>query len=435
MQSKPHINIAVIGHINAGKSTTTGHLLYKCGEIDKSALEKARQEAIHLNKDTYSFAFLLDKLKTERERGTTINVSYSSFSTLKFHFSIIDVPGHRNFLKNMIRGTTQADAALLIIAGGAGEFEVGVSSEGQTNEHILLAYTLGVKQMIVCINKMDEDSVSWSETRYNKIKKEVSEYLKKVGYNPDKISFIPISGWTGENLVEKCDSKDGSWYEGCTLIQALDNLIPPKRLSDKPLRIPICDVYKIGGYGTVIAGKIESGTIRPYTCLKFGLTGIAAECRTIKTHIKHLPEAQAGQIVGVHVKAIGMRDVKIGDLCGEGKRDPPMACKEFTAQIVIINHANGVRNGYTPVLNCHTSHVPCRFDKILAKVDRKTNKIIEENPEVLCNGDYGIVKMIPIKGLCIENFSEYPALGRFVMRDMKKVVAVGIVKTVIKICK
>eukprot|EP01022_Parablepharisma_sp_SALTPOND_P012629 TRINITY_DN1624_c0_g1_i2.p1 TRINITY_DN1624_c0_g1~~TRINITY_DN1624_c0_g1_i2.p1 ORF type:complete len:270 (+),score=25.29 TRINITY_DN1624_c0_g1_i2:322-1131(+) len=256
-KEKPHINLVVIGHVDSGKSTSTGHLIYKCGGIDKRTIEKFEKEAAERGKGSFKYAWVLDKLKAERERGITIDVSLWKFSTEKYYFTIIDAPGHRDFIKNMISGTSQADVSLLVVAASQGEFETGISSEGQTREHALLAYTLGVKQMIVAINKMD--NVNWSEERYQEIKREVNEYLKKVGYSTDKILFVPISGWTGDGLLEP--SPRMQWYTGPTLIQALDTVVPPKRPTDKPLRLPIQDVYKIQGIGTVPAGRIETGVI------------------------------------------------------------------------------------------------------------------------------------------------------------------------------
>ena len=236
-KEKNHINLVVIGHVDSGKSTSTGHLIYKCGGIDKRTIEKFEKEAAEMGKGSFKYAWVLDKLKAERERGITIDIALWKFETAKSVFTIIDAPGHRDFIKNMITGTSQADAAILIIAAGQGEFEAGISKEGQTREHALLAFTMGVKQMIVAINKMDDKSVNYSQERYTEIKKEVSDYLKKIGYNPEKIEFIPISGWNGDNMLEKSDNM--KWYNGPTLIEALDSLVPPKRPKDKPLRLPL----------------------------------------------------------------------------------------------------------------------------------------------------------------------------------------------------
>jgi elongation factor 1-alpha len=236
-KEKSHINLVVIGHVDSGKSTSTGHLIYKCGGIDKRTIEKFEKEADEMGKGSFKYAWVLDKLKAERERGITIDIALWKFETSKGVFTIIDAPGHRDFIKNMITGTSQADVAILIIAAGQGEFESGISKEGQTREHALLAFTMGVKQMIVCINKMDDKSVTYGEDRYKEIKKEVADYLKKVGYNPEKINFIPISGWHGDNMVDR--SENMPWYKGPILIDALDALEPPKRPKDKALRLPL----------------------------------------------------------------------------------------------------------------------------------------------------------------------------------------------------
>ena len=243
VKEKTHINLVVIGHVDAGKSTTTGHLIYKCGGIDKRTIEKFEKEAAELGKASFKYAWVLDNLKAERERGITIDIALWKFESPKFYFTVIDAPGHRDFIKNMITGTSQADIAILVIDSSVGGFEAGISKDGQTREHALLAFTLGVKQMIVACNKMDDVSVKYGEGRYKEIKAEVSTYLKKVGYKPMKIPFVPISGWMGDNMIDK--STNMPWYKGPYLLEALDNANPPKRPSDKPLRLPLQAVYKL----------------------------------------------------------------------------------------------------------------------------------------------------------------------------------------------
>merc|ERR1712151_896179 len=260
-KEKDRINLVVIGHVDSGKSTTTGHLIYKCGGIDQRTIKKYEKESAESGKGTFKYAWVLDKLKAERERGITIDIALWKFESAKRIFTIIDAPGHRDFIKNMITGTSQADAAILMIAGAEGEFESGFSKDGQTREHALLAQTMGVKQMIVAINKMDDRSVNYSEKRYKEIKDELTTYLKKVGYNPAKIEFIPISGWEGDNMIDR--SENMPWYKGPFLLEALDNVNPPKRPTEKPLRLPLQDVYKIGGIGTVPVGRVETGVVKP----------------------------------------------------------------------------------------------------------------------------------------------------------------------------
>jgi len=424
------VNLVVIGHVDAGKSTTTGHLIYKCGGIDKRTIEKFEKEAAELGKSSFKYAWVLDNLKAERERGITIDIALWKFETPKFHYTVIDAPGHRDFIKNMITGTSQADVALLVVASGVGEFEAGISKEGQTREHGLLAFTLGVKQMIVGVNKMDDSSVMYGQGRYDEIMTEVSAYLKKVGYKPAKIPFIPISGWNGDNMIEK--SPNMAWYKGPTLLEALDNVNPPKRPTDKPLRLPLQDVYKIGGIGTVPVGRVETGVIKPGMVVQFAPNGICTEVKSVEMHHESLPEAVPGDNVGFNVKNVSVKDIKRGNVASDSKNDPAMGCANFTAQVIIMNHPGQIQKGYSPVLDCHTAHVACKFADISQKMDRRSGKTLEENPKFVKNGDACIATLEPSKPMCVEAFSEYPPLGRFAVRDMRQTVAVGVIKAVEK---
>ena len=430
MKTKAHINLVVIGHVDSGKSTTTGHLIYKCGGIDKRVIEKFEKEAESMGKGSFKYAWVLDKLKAERERGITIDIALWKFETAKCYFTIIDAPGHRDFIKNMITGTSQADCAVLVVASGTGEFEAGISKEGQTREHALLAFTLGVKQMIVAINKMDDKSVKYGEDRYLEIRKEVSAYLKKVGYNPDKIDFVPVSGWVGDNMIEK--SPNTPWYKGRTLLEALDELQPPKRPTEKPLRLPLQDVYKIGGIGTVPVGRVETGIMKPMDIVTFAPVNLTTEVKSIEMHHESLPEAQPGDNVGFNVKNVSVKDLRRGYVVGLLKNDPPMETGDFTAQVIILNHPGQICNGYAPVLDCHTAHIACKFEKIETKIDRRSGKELEKEPKFIKSGDAAIVKLAPSKPMCVEVFTEYPPLGRFAVRDMRQTVAVGVIKGVNK---
>ena len=425
-KDKVHINLVVIGHVDSGKSTSTGHLIYKCGGIDKRTIEKFEKEAAEMGKASFKYAWVMDKLKSERERGITIDISLWQFETAKYHFTIIDAPGHIDFIKNMITGTSQADCAILMIASPQGEFEAGISKEGQTREHALLAFTLGVKQMIVCMNKMDEKSVNFSQDRYNEIKKEVELFLKKVGYKPEEIPFIPISGWNGDNMLER--SPNSPWYTGPILIEALDKIIPPKRPTEKPLRLPLQDVYKIGGIGTVPVGRVETGIIKPGMTVSFAPGDVKTEVKSVEMHHTSIPEAIPGDNVGFNVKGLSTKDIKRGYVCGDAKNDPPREVESFLAQVIIMNHPGQIENGYCPVLDCHTAHIACKFTEIQSKIDRRTGKAIEEEPKAVKNGDSALIILTPTKPMCVESFSEYPPLGRFAVRDMKQTVAVGVVK-------
>jgi elongation factor 1-alpha len=429
-KEKLHINLVVIGHVDAGKSTTTGHLIYKCGGIDKRTIEKFEKEAAELGKSSFKYAWVLDNLKAERERGITIDIALWKFQSPKYYFTVIDAPGHRDFIKNMITGTSQADVAILVVASGVGEFEAGVSKEGQTREHALLAYTLGVKQMIVCVNKMDDSSVKYGEGRYSEIKSEVSIYLKKVGYKPMKIPFVPISGWAGDNMIDR--STNMPWYKGPYLLEALDNVNPPKRPVDKPLRLPLQDVYKIGGIGTVPVGRVETGILKPGMVVTFSPAQLSTEVKSVEMHHESLPEAVPGDTVGFNVKNLSVKEIRRGFVAGDSANDPPAPTADFNAQVIVLNHPGQISNGYSPVLDCHTAHVACKFKSIEQKMDRRSGKVLEENPKFVKSGDACMVTLEPSKPMCVEVFTEYPPLGRFAVRDMRQTVAVGVIKGVNK---
>merc|ERR1711909_498 len=331
-QEKVHINIVVIGHVDSGKSTTTGHLIYKCGGIDKRTIEKFEKEAAEMGKGSFKYAWVLDKLKAERERGITIDIALWKFETVKYYVTIIDAPGHRDFIKNMITGTSQADCGVLIVAAGVGEFEAGISKNGQTREHALLAFTLGVKQLIIGINKMDNTEPPYSEKRFTEISGEVTNYIKKIGYNPKAVAFVPISGWHGDNMLEP--SSNMTWFKGWaverkegnasgkTLFEALDSILPPKRPTDKALRLPLQDVYKIGGIGTVPVGRVETGILKPGMVVTFAPAGITTEVKSVEMHHESLPEALPGDNVGFNVKNVSIKEIKRGNVCGDTKADP-----------------------------------------------------------------------------------------------------------------
>jgi len=429
-KEKLHINLVVIGHVDAGKSTTTGHLIYKCGGIDKRTIEKFEKEAAELGKSSFKYAWVLDNLKAERERGITIDIALWKFQSPKYYFTVIDAPGHRDFIKNMITGTSQADVAILVVASGVGEFEAGVSKEGQTREHALLAYTLGVKQMIVCVNKMDDSSVKYGESRYSEIKSEVSIYLKKVGYKPMKIPFVPISGWAGDNMIDR--STNMPWYKGPFLLEALDLVNPPKRPVDKPLRLPLQDVYKIGGIGTVPVGRVETGVLKPGMVVTFAPAQLSTEVKSVEMHHESLVQAVPGDNVGFNVKNLSVKEIRRGFVAGDSTKDPPCPTADFNAQVIVLNHPGQISNGYSPVLDCHTAHVACKFKEITQKMDRRSGKVLEENPKFVKSGDACMVTLEPSKPMCVEVFTEYPPLGRFAVRDMRQTVAVGVIKGVSK---
>jgi len=444
-KTKLHINVVVIGHVDSGKSTTTGHLIYKCGGIDKRTIDKFEKEAAELGKGSFKYAWVLDKLKAERERGITIDIALWKFETEKYYVTVIDAPGHRDFIKNMITGTSQADCAILIIAAGTGEFEAGISKDGQTREHALLAYTLGVKQLIVAVNKMD--TTKWSGDRFEEIKKETTNFIKKVGFNPKEVAFVPISGFNGDNMIEGSDNCP--WYKGwtmmsklqkvelkgTTLLNAIDSIDEPTRPTDKPLRLPLQDVYKIGGIGTVPVGRVETGVIKPGMVVAFAPAGVTTEVKSVEMHHEQIPEGLPGDNVGFNVKNVSIKDIRRGNVCSDSKNDPAMEAASFNAQVIVLNHPGQISAGYTPVLDCHTAHIACKFAELIEKIDRRTGKVMEPSPKFVKSGDAAIVKLVSQKPLCVESYADYPPLGRFAVRDMRQTVAVGVIKSVEKASK
>ncbi len=400
------MNIVVIGHVDSGKSTTTGHLLVKLGEFDERTLDKLKQAAEEKGKGTFYFAHIMDTTKDEQERGITINCTLRPFKTAVRGYTIIDAPGHKDFIKNMIVGACQADACILMVTAGKNEFEAGFSADGTTKEHALLAFTMGVKQIIVAVNKMDDANVNYSQDRYNEIKDEVGNYLDSIGYKKDEIPFVPISGWKGDNIQEK--SANLPWYTGPTLCAALDNLKPPKRPIKKPLRLPIQSILTVKGVGTIITGRVETGVLKPLMKLTSAPTGVSAEVKTVEMHHTNVEAAFPGDNVGVSLKGLD-KDTKIkrGEVFGETSNNPPKPVTEFTAQIVIMKHPKGVKPGYTPILDLHTLHMACKFETFVSKIDRKTGEVVEENPTILKNGDVGMVRIKSNKPICVETFKDF----------------------------
>ncbi|RJS93645.1 translation elongation factor EF-1 subunit alpha [Candidatus Bathyarchaeota archaeon] len=426
-EEKPHLNLVIIGHVDHGKSTTMGHLLYLAGAIDDRTIKQYEEEAERLGKETFKFAWVLDSLKEERERGLTIDLRFLKFETPHYFFTVIDAPGHRDFVKNMITGASQADAAVLFVSAKKGEFEAGIGPGGQTREHAFLAFTLGVRQMVVAINKMDDPSVNWSQERYEEIKKEISRMLRLVGYNPDNIHFVPTSGWTGDNLVKKSDKMP--WYKGPTLYEALDSFkLPPKPI-DKPLRIPIQDVYTITGVGTVPVGRVETGVLKEGDKIIIMPANKIGEVKSIETHHVRIQRAEPGDNIGFNVRGISKKDIRRGDVVGHPD-NPPTVAKEFIGQIIVIHHPTAIAAGYTPVLHAHTAQVACRFAELIKKIDPRTGQTIEEKPAFLKTGDSALVRFQPLRPIAIETYTEFPEIGRFAIRDMGTTIAAGVVREI-----
>lgn len=410
---KPHMNLVFIGHVDAGKSTSVGRVLLDTGHIEQHVIDKYRKEAEAKGKGSFEFAWVMDGLKEERERGVTIDVAHKKFTSDKYYFTIIDAPGHRDFVKNMITGTSQADAAVLVVAAPEGVM-------AQTKEHVFLAKTLGVNQIIININKMDATKPEWSENRFNEVKDEVDKLLRMVGYKD--VQYVPTSAFKGDNVANK--SGNLSWWKGPTLLQCLDNLTVPKKPTDLPLRLPVQDVYSITGIGTVPVGRIETGLLKVGDTVGFSPSGATGEIKSIEMHHEMMPSAEPGDNVGFNVRGVGKNDIRRGDVCGPTANRPSVA-QTFTAQIAVLQHPSVIAVGYTPVFHLHTAQVACTFEEIQKKLDPKTGQVKEENPDFIKTGDIAIVKIRPTRPLVIEKVKEIPQLGRFAIRDMGTTVAAG----------
>jgi len=426
---RPHLNLVIMGHVDHGKSTTMGHTLYLAGVVDDRTIKAFEEEAKKMGKEAFKFAWVLDNLKEERERGLTIDLRFLKFETKRYYFTIIDAPGHRDFVKNMITGASQADGAVLFVSAKRGEFEAGIGPGGQTREHGFLAFTLGVRQLVVAVNKMDDATVNWSEERYSEIKNEVSRMLKMVGYKVEKIPFVPTSGWTGDNLVKP--SGKMPWYKGPTLMDALDTFeLSPKPL-DKPLRVPVQDVYSITGVGTVPVGRVETGVLKENDVVVFMPGNKQAEVKSLEMHHTRIPRAEPGDNIGFNVRGVAKTDLRRGDVAGP-VNNPPAVANEFVGQIIVIYHPTAIAAGYTPVLHYHTGQVACRFTELVRKIDPRSGQVVEEKPTFLKTGDAALVRMEPLHPIAIESYTDFPELGRFAVRDMGTTIAAGVVKEITK---
>jgi elongation factor 1-alpha len=423
MPAKPHINLMTAGHVDSGKSTLVGRLLFDSGAIREDELRKLKDTAKELKKETWEFAYVMDTVKEERSRGLTIDIMHRPFETKNWYFTIIDAPGHRDFVKNMITGASQADAAIFVVSAKQGE---GIQE--QTKEHAWLLKVLGVSQMIVVLNKMD--TTKYDEKRFNEVKEEVIKLLKTIGYKTDEISFIPISGYHGDNVAKK--SENMPWYKGPTLMEALDQDIKePEKPVDKPLRLPIQDSYSITGVGTVPVGRVETGVLKINDKLIFEPSGTTGEVKSIEVHHQQIPEAKPGDNVGFNVRGISKSDVKRGDVAGHAD-NPPTVAKEFTAQIVVLQHPTVITAGYTPVFHCHTASVACTVKEITAKIDPKSGAVIKEKPDFIKTGDVARIVVVPTKPMVIEKQADFPQIARFAIRDMGMTVAAGVCLDLVK---
>ncbi len=422
------MNLVVVGHVDNGKSTTVGHLMVDLKVIDQRTIDAYAKESEATGKgDTFKYAWVLDSIKEERDRGVTIDLAFQKFETKKFFYTLIDAPGHRDFIKNMITGASEADAAVLVVSVKPGETEAATDPGGQAREHAFLSRTLGVSQIVVALNKMDD--VAYSEQRFKEVKDLVEKMLKLVGYNTSKVQFIPVSAWKGDNLVKL--SENTPWYKGPTLAESLDMFEAPEKPIGKPLRIPIQDVYTITGVGTVPVGRVETGVVRANDKVIVMPSGVTGEVKSIETHHTQMDSAEAGDNIGFNLRGVDRKSIKRGDILGSTD-SPPSVAREFEAQIIVIHHPTAMAPGYTPVLHAHTAQVAATLSEFVAKIDAKTGGIVEEKPKFLKTGDAAIVRVRPTRPLAIETFKEFPEIGRFALRDMGTTIAAGVVKGIIE---
>jgi elongation factor 1-alpha len=425
-KAKEHINLVFIGHVDHGKSTSVGRLLYDTGNVDEQAMRKLKDKAQELGKSGFEFAFVMDNLKEERERGVTIDLSHKRFETEKYYFTIIDAPGHKDFVKNMITGAAQADAGVLVVSGNPSD---GV--QAQTKEHVFLAKTLGVNQLIVEVNKMD--MAQYTEKRFNEVKDQVGALLKSVGYKLDKVTFVPAAAFHGDNIAKKSDKMP--WYTGPTLLEAINNLTSPEKPTTLPLRLPIQDVYNITGIGVVPVGRVETGImkINDKVIVVPGREGkgITGEVKTIEMHHEQMQQAGPGDNIGFNVRGIGKKDITRGDVLGKTD-NPPTVATEFTAQIIVLNHPTVMTVGYTPVFHIHTAQVACQITEIVKQLNPATGEVMKEHPDFIKNGDVAIIKVKPVQPMVIEKKSEIPQLANFAIRDSGATVAAGMCIDLVK---
>ena len=427
-KEKQHLNLVVIGHIDHGKSTLMGALLIEAGAVTDREARELEKLAKEYDRESWSYAFVFDRLKEERQRGITIDLAFRKFETANRYFTIIDAPGHADFVKNMITGASQADAAILVVSGKKGEMEVGIAANGQTREHAYLAQTLGVKQLVVAVNKADV--YDYSEERYNEVKAAVGDLLSNIGFKVKDIPFVPTSGMGMENLSKNTDKM--SWYKGPSLIEAIDKFIIPEKPTNKPLRLPIQDSYRIKGTGVVPVGRVETGILKKGDKIIIMPTGFTGLIRSIEMHHEEINEALPGDNVGVSIRGIELADASRGDCIGHPDNPPTVINPggKWTGQVIVIWHPTAIAQGYTPVVHAHTAQVAAKFSALLKKLDQKTGAVIEDNPKFLKRNEAAIVELSPIKKMCLEKYTDIPEMGRFAVRDMGRTCCVGIVKDI-----
>ncbi|KAJ9077298.1 hypothetical protein DSO57_1018105 [Entomophthora muscae] len=451
---KDHLSIVICGHVDSGKSTTTGRLLFELGGIPEREMEKLKQEAERLGKSSFAFAFYMDRQKEERERGVTIACTTKEFFTDKWHYTIIDAPGHRDFIKNMISGAAQADVALLMVPAD-GNFTTAIQKgdhkagdiQGQTRQHARLLNLLGVKQLIIGINKMDCDTAGYKEDRYNEIRDEMRSMLIKVGWKKEfveqNVPVLPISGWMGDNLLKK--SEKMTWWKGVdvknqsgkdfhieTLQVALNDFVElPSRVDDAPMRLPVSGIYKIKGVGDVVTGRVEQGKLLPNSEVVFLPTHTASNpCTgkvfTIEMHHKRADKAQTGDNIGMNVKGLDKVNMpRAGDVMILKSDQTLKPVKTFTAQIQTLDIPGEVKKGYSPIGFVRCGRSACKIVGIKWKIGKETGRKKLEDPHSLKANEAAEVVFEPIQPLVVDTFKNCEGLSRIAFLDGNTAVMLG----------
>lgn len=426
----PGISLAIVGSRGCGKTTAVARLCHVLGAFQQEAHEQCRSFAKDLGCPAGEHAWMLDTLRTERELGKTVETSLASFQSDAYAYTAMDTPGDIGYTKNMLSIMSMADVAVLVVSAAAGEFEEGVET-GRTRELALACFTMGIKSVVVWVSKMDDTSVRNSQARFDEIKKTVEAFLKEVGYKQKEVPFVPISGLLGDNLVAR--STETPWYGGKPALETLDAQGPINRPAEKPLRLPVLKVRADDDAGTVIVGRVETGTIRPGIKVLFSPSGFLGEVQSIRKDGEQVSEGKGGDIVSVSLgNTVDAKDLRCGMVASYSTNDPAADAETFLAQVVVFEHPGSIRAGYCPAIAVHTAQVPCEFEELLALVDRKTGKDTQVNPEKAKSGELVSVRMRPRAAVCVEAFSAYPSLGRFAVRDHGRTIGVGVIKEVIK---
>ncbi|XP_014248702.1 eukaryotic peptide chain release factor GTP-binding subunit ERF3A isoform X2 [Cimex lectularius] len=427
---KEHVNVVIIGHVDAGKSTIGGQIMALTGMVDKRTLEKYEREAKERSRESWYLSWALDTNQEEREKGKTVEVGRAYFETDKKHFTILDAPGHKSFVPNMIGGTAQADLAVLVISARKGEFETGFDRGGQTREHAMLAKTAGVKHMVVLINKMDDPTVKWSEDRYNECRDKILPYLKKLGFNTTKdLTFMPVSGLTGLGLKEQIDEKLCPWYRGVPFITFIDNLPSLNRKMDGPFLMPVVEKYK--DMGTVVMGKVESGEMKKGQSLILMPNRTPVVVDQLFSDDEEVTSVGPGENIKVKLKGIEEEDVSPGFvLCDPNA--PAKTGKVFDAQVVILEHKSIICAGYSAVMHIHCVAEEVTVKALICLIDKKTGEKTKTRPRFVKQDQVAIMRIECAGVICLEQFKLFPQMGRFTLRDEGKTIAIGKVLKIIE---